>query len=119
MNEADQIRKEMIETGQPRADLTVYKHCRHCDHGAPHGGGQTLTADGEGHTEPCGQCQTWTTAELQEDFKVLGFAAPYVVVQRKSDGKKGTLQFSRETRACRDGSEESVRIYFGWREDTP
>jgi hypothetical protein len=35
----------------------------------------------------------WDTAELSADFEVLGFAAPFVVVVRKSDGAKGSLQF--------------------------
>lgn len=36
---------------------------------------------------------TWNTEELQRDFEVLGFQAPYVVVIRKSDGVKGSLEF--------------------------
>ena len=30
--------------------------------------------------------QVWDTEELARDFEVLSFAAPYVVVRRKSDG---------------------------------
>ena len=37
--------------------------------------------------------QVWTTSEMQEDFRVLGFGAPLVVVVRKSDGVKGSLYF--------------------------
>jgi hypothetical protein len=37
--------------------------------------------------------QVWDTAELTRDFEVIGFAAPLVVVRRKSDGKKGSLEF--------------------------
>ena len=48
-----------------------------------------------------GQC--WDTTELQRDFTVTGFLAPYVVVTRKSDGVKGTLQF-----------QHSPRLYFNW-----
>ena len=47
--------------------------------------------------------QTWTTLELQRDFIVEGFAAPFVVARRRSDGVKGTLQFT-----------HSPRVYFGW-----
>lgn len=36
----------------------------------------------------------WNTDELQEDFDVLSFAAPFCIVQRKSDGQKGSLCFS-------------------------
>ena len=37
--------------------------------------------------------QVWDTAQLAEDFEVLGFMAPYIVVLRKSDGRKGSLEF--------------------------
>lgn len=43
------------------------------------------------------------TTELQQDFSVLGFMAPYVVVQRKSDGVRGSLMF-----------QHSPRLYFGF-----
>jgi hypothetical protein len=36
----------------------------------------------------------WNTDELLRDFRVIGFAATYVVVVRKSDGVKGTLEFT-------------------------
>lgn len=38
--------------------------------------------------------QTWTTEQLREDFEVICFAAPFVVVKRKSDGVKGMLEFT-------------------------
>ena len=38
--------------------------------------------------------QVWNTAEMQADFDVTGFLAPFVVVIRKDDGKRGTLTFS-------------------------
>lgn len=50
--------------------------------------------------------QQWDTAQLQEDFEVLGFAAPFVVVRRKSDGKRGTLEFTHRP-----------RVYFDFKED--
>lgn len=49
--------------------------------------------------------QTWDTQQLQRDFKVIGFMAPYVMVIRKSDHAKGTLEFT-----------HSPRVYFGWSE---
>lgn len=70
---ADLTRREMIEAGQPAADLAA-------DSG-----------------------QRWDTAELQRDFEVLGFAAPFVVVKRRSDGVVGSLEFT-----------HSPRVYFGW-----
>ena len=50
--------------------------------------------------------QEWDTAQLQEDFDVLGFSAPFVVVRRKADGQKGSLEFK-----------HSPRVYFGFRAD--
>jgi hypothetical protein len=47
----------------------------------------------------------WDTAELQRDFNVVGFLAPFVVVTRKSDGVKGTLEFTHQP-----------RVYFNFRE---
>jgi hypothetical protein len=47
--------------------------------------------------------QVWDTRQLGEDFDVLGFAAPLVVVKRKSDGQKGSLFFR-----------HSPRLYFGF-----
>jgi hypothetical protein len=47
--------------------------------------------------------QIWDTAQLQEDFEVLGFAATLVVVRRRADGVKGSLMF-----------QSSPRFYFGF-----
>lgn len=51
--------------------------------------------------------QTWDTGQLQADFEVLGFSAPFVVVKRKSDGKRGTLEFKHGP----------PRIYFDFQEE--
>lgn len=48
----------------------------------------------------------WTTAQMTDEFEVLGFQAPYVAVKRKSDGIKGSLMFT-----------HSPRYYFGWLAD--
>lgn len=45
----------------------------------------------------------WTTDELREQFDVLSFLAPFVVVRRKADGIKGSLEFT-----------HSPRVYFNW-----
>jgi hypothetical protein len=37
--------------------------------------------------------QVWDTQELSEEFEAIGFMAPFIVVRRKSDGKKGSLEF--------------------------
>lgn len=55
-----------------------------------------------GGTDP----ERMTTQEMTAAYEVVGFLAPYVVVKRRSDGKKGTLQFTHAPRA-----------YFGWVED--
>ena len=50
--------------------------------------------------------RTWSTQELQRDFEIIGFCAPYVAVIRKVDGRKGSLQFR-----------HTPREYWGWIED--
>jgi hypothetical protein len=50
--------------------------------------------------------ETWTTEQLREQFEVKGFMAPYVVVRRKSDGIKGSLEFTGQP-----------RYYFNWSEE--
>lgn len=72
----ESIRRQMIETGQPRQDLAS------------------------------NQGESWDTGRLQQDFEVIGFAAPFVVVRRRADGEKGTLEFT-----------HSPRVYFGWHAD--
>jgi hypothetical protein len=47
--------------------------------------------------------QVWTTEELSRDFDVIGFLAPLVVVRRRSDGVKGSLEFQHQP-----------RFYFGF-----
>jgi hypothetical protein len=37
--------------------------------------------------------QVWDTQQLANDFEVIGFLAPFVVVRRKADGVKGSLEF--------------------------
>ena len=76
-DDTEAIRRVMLATGQPLADLAAEAG------------------------------QTWDTDELRRDFEVLSFAAPFVVVKRKSDGVKGSLEFT-----------HSPRVYFGWRADS-
>ena len=49
--------------------------------------------------------QVWDTKEMSEEFSALGFAAPFIIVSRRDDGKKGTLEF-----------QHSPRFYYGWME---
>ncbi len=37
--------------------------------------------------------QVWDTPQLGQEFEVIGFMAPFVVVRRKADGVKGSLEF--------------------------
>jgi hypothetical protein len=50
--------------------------------------------------------QVWDTQQLAADFEVLGFMAPFVIVRRRSDGKKGSLEF-----------QHSPRFYFAFQPD--
>ena len=42
--------------------------------------------------------RVWNTTQLAEDFEVIGFMAPLVVVRRKADGVKGSLYFQHQPR---------------------
>jgi hypothetical protein len=48
--------------------------------------------------------EVWDTYELARDFDVIGFAAPYVVVVRRADGVKGSMEF-----------QHHPRLYFNWK----
>ena len=47
--------------------------------------------------------QVWSTDQLSEDFEAIGFMAPLIVVRRRADGVKGSLEF-----------QHSPRLYFNW-----
>lgn len=47
----------------------------------------------------------WDTTEMQQEFSVEGFAAPMVVVKRRSDGVRGTLYFTHSPRRYFDFQE--------------
>ena len=51
--------------------------------------------------------RVWNTVELRNEFEVLGFAAPMIVVRRLSDRVKGSLYFQHDP-----------RFYFEFKEDT-
>jgi len=42
--------------------------------------------------------QVWDTDQLANDFEVIGFLAPLIVVRRRSDGQKGSLEFQHSPR---------------------
>jgi hypothetical protein len=47
--------------------------------------------------------QVWDTDELCRDLQALGFMAPFIIVRRRSDGKRGSLMF-----------QHSPRFYFSF-----
>ena len=53
-----------------------------------------------------GKDDVWDGDQLREQFEVLGFLAPLVIVKRKADGVKGSMYFSHQP-----------RLYFGFMED--
>lgn len=79
MSSTDDIRRAMVETNRPDLDLVI-----------------TLADEGP----------TWTTETMQEEFEPLGFSAPFIVVRRRSDGVRGSLEFT-----------HSPRVYFNWMAD--
>ena len=42
--------------------------------------------------------QVWDTTELQRDFMVVGFLAPFVHVRRRDNGAEGSMEFQRDPR---------------------
>jgi len=50
--------------------------------------------------------RVWNTDELRAEFEVIGFMAPFVVVRRRSDNRKGSLEF-----------QHHPRFYFSFTED--
>ena len=42
--------------------------------------------------------RVWNTEKLSQEFEVFGFMAPFVIVRRKSDGKRGSLEFQHDPR---------------------
>ena len=48
-----------------------------------------------------GEC--WTTEEVQEDFEITGFMAPFVTAVKRETKEKGTLVFVHRP-----------RVYYGW-----
>jgi len=49
--------------------------------------------------------QVWDTEELGKEFDVEAFAAPFVIVRRKSDGVEGSIRF-----------QHSPRLYYSFSE---
>jgi hypothetical protein len=60
----------------------------------------------ERHVAEFGADNVFDADQLGEHFTVMGFAAPFVVVVRKSDGVKGSLEFTHHP-----------RLYFNFQAD--
>lgn len=52
--------------------------------------------------------QVWDTSQLEEDFTVIDFMAPFVIVRRKADNKMGSLEFQTNI---------GHRFYYNFKED--
>jgi hypothetical protein len=78
-------------------DTEALRHKRLAEINAEPGSREALEAR-------CGQ--VWDTQQLAQDFEVIGFLAPYVVVHRRVDGVKGSLEF-----------QHHPRFFFNWQED--
>jgi hypothetical protein len=121
---ATEIRKAMVATGQPLADLAeeirTCRWCRKALYQMEEGGsfyasepepgtasGVCMEAPADGTYPEHVPGPFWDTEALTREFEVIGFASPFVVVRRKSDGVKGSLEFTHRP-----------RVYFNWTEAT-
>jgi hypothetical protein len=64
---------------------------------------RAMIATGQPQRDLAEAKERWNTDDLARDFEVIGFAAPFVVVVRKADGVKGSLEFT-----------HSPRVYFNF-----
>jgi len=51
--------------------------------------------------------QVWDTQEVQKEFKITSFLAPFCAAIRRADNVKGSLEFG----------DYPGRVYFNWMED--
>lgn len=59
---------------------------------------RSMIASGQPYRDLEQATERWNTEELQRDFEVLEFMAPFVVAVRRSDGAKGSLEFTHDPR---------------------
>ena len=57
-----------------------------------------MLMSGQPHEDLKAAAQRWDTAQLGAEFEVIGFMAPFVVVRRKADGRKGSMEFTHNPR---------------------
>lgn len=65
-----------------------------------------MLESGQPHRDLAEAKQRWDHNEVREAFEIIGFMAPFCVAIRKSDGKKGSLEFTHHP-----------RFYFNFVED--
>jgi len=53
-----------------------------------------------------GSENVWDTSELNQDFEILGFSAPFCVVRRRANEVKGSVEF-----------QHRPRFYFNFKPD--
>lgn len=68
---------------------------------------RTLISTGQPERALQTATQRWDREALEAEFEVLGFLAPFIIVRRRSDGAKGSMEFTHEP-----------RFYFNFVEDT-
>jgi len=65
---------------------------------------RAMLANGQPFRDLANAEKRWTTAEMTAEFTVHSFMAPFAVVTRKSDGVKGSMEFT-----------HSPRFYFNFK----
>ena len=59
---------------------------------------RAMLESGQPHRDLAQAGQRWDSDQLRAEFEVIGFAAPFVVVRRKADGVKGSMEFTHSPR---------------------
>ena len=59
---------------------------------------RAMLESGQPHRDLAAAEKRWDTDALRLEFEVIGFMAPFVVVKRKSDGAKGSMEFTHDPR---------------------
>ncbi|MGE5111201.1 MAG: hypothetical protein ACM3JB_10125 [Acidobacteriaceae bacterium] len=97
-------RQYELETSEPRTRLSPEEVEMACRQRAS----ELNRNPGSGSQLEARHGQVWTPEDLARDFEVIGFAAPYVVVRRRSDGALGSFEF-----------QHHPRFYFNFELDQP
>ena len=57
--------------------------------------------------------KVWDDAEFAEDFEIIEFKAPVVLVRRRWDAKQGSVEYQDHPRFYFNWTPASPRFYFG------